>query len=261
VLAITCTRWGSGKQDHEKKVSTSLNADFFDGSAGAVALLRRLHCPEEMGEVMCTYATDGVYVAPGCAVTELDPNSDLVMKSPAITRAMREAAIGDDGTFLLMVSGMQLVKCIRVTMVMSWNGRFSFPILLQGSTSGAITAPICSGIEEMKKVGEEAGLRCAAMAHDGDRYWDKNLKPTVKRLLELFSGRETDWARREVVRLLLQLPPGDMHFWDWWHLLKNDRSHKVKVREVVACISCRGWRFLAWMEMISERVECHGIFS
>jgi hypothetical protein len=22
-----------------------------------------------------------------------------------------------------------------------------------------------------------------------------------------------------------------MHFWGWWHLLKNDRSHKVKVRE------------------------------
>jgi hypothetical protein len=35
-----------------------------------------------------------------------------------------------------------------------------------------------------------AGLRCAAMAHDGDRYWDKILKLTVKRLLELFSERE-----------------------------------------------------------------------
>jgi CTP:molybdopterin cytidylyltransferase MocA len=102
------------------------------------------------------------------------------MGSPAIARAIREAAVADDGAFLLMVSDMPLVKCIHVTMVMSWNGRFSFPILLQKSTSGAVTAPICSGVEEAKRVGEEAGLRCAAVAHYGDRYWDKDLKPTVK---------------------------------------------------------------------------------
>jgi hypothetical protein len=214
-------------------VKEGLDRDFFDGSVEAVRLLRRLHYPEEAGEILCTYATDGVYVAPGCAVTaELNPSSDLVLGSPAGTRAMREAAIGDEGTFLLLVSELPLVRCIHVTMVMSWSGRMrSFPILLQGSTSGAITAPICAGIETVKRVGEGAGLRCAAMARDGDRYWDKILKLTVKRLLKLFSGRETDRAHREVIRLLLQLPPGDMHFWDSWHLLKNDRSYKVKVRE------------------------------